>query len=402
MQQNTRWLTRTAYSGMFFFGVVMAVLGAVLPVLAGQAHIRLDQAGNLFLFMNFAMLISMLAAGPSMDRYGKKAVLVVGPVLVAGALALMAGAADYRALIGSVILLGLGGGALNGGTNTLVADLHEDPRQKSSALNLLGVFFGFGALFLPFVIGSVVKTLGLAAILYVTVAMSVAPAVVFGALTFPASRHAEGLALAEVGRLAKNRLVLALGFLLFFESGSEFIMGGFTSSYLTHELNASVSAASYLLAVYWGAIMLGRVISSRLVLKWKSSAMILGSALAGALGVAVLLAARSQWLAAAGVAIIGLSFASIYPVTLGFAGSRFEAYSGSVFGILFAIALVGGMTLPWAVGQLAQEHGLRAAFAIVIGDCLMIFLLQMIVSALSPAHVNPADAEGDQTRRQIA
>jgi fucose permease len=402
MPQRTAWLTRAAYSGMFFFGVVMAVLGAVLPVLAGQAHLELHQAGNLFLFMNFAMLISMLGAGPFMDRYGKKPVLVVGPVLVALALALIAGAAAYRTLIASVTLLGLGGGALNGGTNTLVADLHDDPREKSSALNLLGVFFGFGALFLPFVIGSLVKTLGLAAILYVTVAMSLVPASVFAALSFPPSRHAERLALVDVGRLAKNRLVLALGFLLFFESGSEFIMGGFTSSYLTRELGASVSAASYLLAVYWGAIMMGRVISSRLVLRWKSSAMILGSALGGAAGVAILLVARSQFVAAVGIAIIGLGFASIYPVTLGFAGSRFEAYSGSVFGILFAIALVGGMTLPWAVGQLAEMRGLRAALAIVIGDCLMIFLLQTIISAISPAHVNPPDAEANHARGQIA
>lgn len=402
MPQRTAWLTRTAYGGMFFFGVVMAVLGAVLPLLASQVHLELAQAGDLFLFMNFAMLVSMLGAGPFMDRFGKKPVLVAGPVLVALALALIARATAYPALVTSVILLGLGGGALNGGTNTLVADLHDDPREKSSALNLLGVFFGFGALFLPFVIGSLVKTLGLAAILYITMALSLVPAVVFAALAFPPSRHAEGLALAEVGRLASNRLVLALGFLLFFESGSEFIIGGFTSSYLTRELGASVSTASYLLAVYWGAIMLGRVISSRLVLHWKSSAMILGSALAGAAGVSILLVARSQSVAAAGITIVGLSFASIYPVTLGFAGSRFAAYSGSVFGILFAIALVGGMTLPWAVGQLAQTHGLRAALTIVTGDCLMIFVLQMVISAISSAHVNPPDAEADQARGQIA
>ena len=31
---------------------------------------------------------------------------------------------------------------------------HEDPRTKSAALNLLGIFFGFGALFLPFALGA--------------------------------------------------------------------------------------------------------------------------------------------------------------------------------------------------------------------------------------------------------
>lgn len=387
---RTEWLSRAASSGMFFFGVVMAVLGAVLPLLTEHVKLDLGQAGNLFLAMNFAMLASMLGVGPFMDRFGKKLVLVAAPVFVAAALALIAGAENYAMLITSVVLLGLGGGALNGGTNTLVADLHADPRQKSSALNLLGVFFGFGALFLPFAIGSLVRTLGLAIILYITMALSLAPAALFAALAFPPARHGEGLALAEVGRLAGNKLVLALGFLLFFESGSEFIVGGYTSSFLTREMGASVSAASYLLAVYWGAIMLGRVISSRLVLRWKSSAMILGSAVAGAAGVAILLMARSQVLAAAGIAVAGLAFASIYPVTLGFAGSRFESYSGSVFGILFGIALVGGMTLPWAVGQIAQSHGLRAGLTIVIGDCVMIFVLQMVISAIATAPADPA------------
>jgi FHS family glucose/mannose:H+ symporter-like MFS transporter len=383
MPVRADWLSRAAYSGMFFFGVVMAVLGAVLPSLTEKVKLDLGQTGNLFLAMNFAMLASGLVVGPFMDRFGKQPVLIAGPVIVAAALALIAGVASYVTLLVSVILLGLGGGALNSGANTLVADLHSDSRAKSSALNLLGVFFGFGALFLPFVIGSLVKIVGLASILYITSAMSLAPALLFMALAFPPPHHAKGMAFTEVAGLARNRLVLALGCLLFFESGNEFIVGGYTSSYLTRELNASVPAASYLLAVYWGAIMIGRVISSRLVMRAKPSAMILASAAGGAAGAAVLLTAQSQLIAGAGIAIIGLSFASIYPVMLGFAGSRFEAYSGSVFGILFAIALVGGMTLPWAVGQLAQLHGLRAALVIVGGDCVMIFLLQAIISVIS-------------------
>jgi len=162
-------------------------------------------------------------------------------------------------------------------------------------------------------------------------------------------------------------------------------MGGYTSSYLTRDLHSSVSSASYLLAVYWGAIMIGRTISSRLVLRWTSATMVLGSAIGGASGVAVLLAAHSLTLAAAGIVIVGLSFASVYPITLGSATSRFEAYSGTVVGILFAMALVGGMALPWVVGQIAQARGLRTALAVVTGGCIMIFILQMVISGIAAA-----------------
>ena len=69
---------------------------------------------------------------------------------------------ELRQLLLAVALLGLGGSALNGASNALVADLHEDPAAKSAALNRVGLFFGFGALFIPFAIGLLLRAAGLA------------------------------------------------------------------------------------------------------------------------------------------------------------------------------------------------------------------------------------------------
>ncbi|MBI3697862.1 MAG: MFS transporter [Acidobacteria bacterium] len=325
----------------------------------------------------------MLSLGPLTDRFGHRSVLVAGSLLVALALLLIAGAARYTTVLASAALLGIGGGALNGATNSLVADLHTEPRRKSAALSLLGVFFGFGALFLPFTIGSLLSALGLAPILYLALILSAAPAVVFLALAFPPPKQGQGLPLAETARLARHPLVLLLGFLLFFQSGNEFIVGGYTSTYLTLQLGISVSGASYLLAAYWGSIMVARVIFSRLLLRVKGSIVVLLSALCAAAGVIALLLASNATIAAVGVVLIGLGFASIYPTILGLAGSLFEGHSGTVFGILFAIALVGGMTMPWAVGQLAGARGLRMAMTVAVGNCLMIFLLELLVDRLS-------------------
>jgi len=43
----------------------------------------------------------------------------------------------------------------------------------------------------------------------------------------------------------------------------------------------------------------------------------------------------------------------VYPAVLGLAGSRFPAHSGTVFGVLFTMALTGGMTRPWVTGRAA-------------------------------------------------
>ncbi len=50
-----------------------------------------------------------------------------------------------------ILLFGLAAGALNGATNAVVADISEN--DKGANLSLLGVFFGIGALGMPFLLG---------------------------------------------------------------------------------------------------------------------------------------------------------------------------------------------------------------------------------------------------------
>lgn len=64
------WLSIAAYTGMFTFGIVMALLGAILPLISQRLHFGLAQAGNLFFALNLAMLITTLALGPLLDRFG--------------------------------------------------------------------------------------------------------------------------------------------------------------------------------------------------------------------------------------------------------------------------------------------------------------------------------------------
>ena len=171
-------LSIAAYSGMFVFGIVMALLGAILPALSEHLHFAVSDIGTLFLIMNFAMLVCSLVLGLAMDRFGMKPPLVLGPLLVAAALVLIVRAQAFTDLFPAVALLGIGGGALNGAANTLVADLHEDPQRKSAALNLVGVFFGLGALFLPFAIGALLARFSLATLL-VTAALLCAAAGIY-------------------------------------------------------------------------------------------------------------------------------------------------------------------------------------------------------------------------------
>jgi fucose permease len=373
---RTGWLTAACYGGMFAFGIVMAVIGALLPRLS----IGLVQSGNLFLGLTSTMLASMLFLGPAMDRFGKKLPLAAGAFLVALALALMAVSRTYESLLIAVALLGLGGGALNGGTNLLIADLHADARRKNSALSALGIFYGFGALCLPFVLGALVERLGAGPILWAAALAPFASAALFASLAFPPPKRAGGLPLGEVARFARNPLVLLFGFLLFFQSGNEFLIGGYTSTYLVREIGFNVRTASYLLAAYWAALMLARVVLARLLLHAKGPGVVILSGVGQVAGACLMIFAPSGAVAAAGVVVMGISFASVYPTVLGLAGARFEQASGTVFGILFAIALTGGMLLPWSAGRIAAAGGLRGVLVLAAAGGLLIALLQTVIA----------------------
>ncbi|HWC77469.1 MAG TPA: MFS transporter [Blastocatellia bacterium] len=379
-QSSTAWLNAAAASAVFVFGIVMALLGAILPMLAEQLNFDLARAGNLFLAMNFAVMVTMLGIGPLMDRSGKKPAMVAGAAVVALSLFWIARASTYERLLEGVFFLGVGGASLNAASNMLIADLYPDSRQKNSALNLLGVFFGIGGAFLPFVVGSLLRTLGLTNILLIAMMLTIGALVLFVAISFPRAVQGERFRVRKAAHVLRNPLVLLLGFVLFFQSGSEFIIAGYTSTYLGRYLDAPISTASYLLALYWGCIVLGRVASSRLLLTVRAATLVRASALGAACGALLLIFSSSTAVAALALAIIGLSFASIFPTVLGQAAGSFDSYLGTVLGVLFAISLVGGMTMPWAVGQIAEVQGLKFGLSLVAVSFVMIFGLELIIS----------------------
>ena len=364
-----------AYAGIFVFGIVMALLGAVMPVLSERITFDLADAGSLFLATNASMLFASLLVGPAMDRFGMKLPLTLGSMLVGAGLLGIAHAETFAALLPAAAVLGFGGGAINAGSNTLVADLHEDPDRKAAALNLLGVFFGFGALLLPFSVGVLLVRVGLGGLLVAAAALCGLTAIVAVTMRFPAAKQAHGLPFAEMRRFAAMPFVLVLALLLFFQSGNEFMLGGYFATFLTRELTLPVEDASYLLAAYWGAIMVSRIALSRVLVRLGPHPVVLGGAVLAAIGALTVAWAPSAPVAVAGVLLTGLALAGVFPTVLGIAGGASREHSGTVFGILFTAALTGGMTMPWLAGNLAESAGLRSVFLLVAANFLVIAAL---------------------------
>jgi fucose permease len=360
---SRRFLFACAALGLLTFGIVFTTLGSVLPSIILRFGIDKTQAGSLFLLMSFGILAASLVFGPLVDRYGYKGILLAAMVVVAFGLEWIAFASSLTTLRIAVMVTGFAGGIINGGTNALVADISG--ADRSAKLNLLGAFFGVGAVGVPFVLGILSDRYTQSAMLAGVGVVLLVPIVMIMSAGFPAPKQPQGFPIAQAGRLVGDPLLLLMGLILFFESGNEITVGGWTSTFVTEELAAPARNALLILSLYWTGMTVARFALGYILQRAAAIAVLFTWVAIAIVGALLMLTTHSLPVAAIGTFALGVGFAAMFPTVLGFIGDRYANLSGTAFSVAFAMALCGGMLLPYAAGVLGTHYGLRNAFAIV-------------------------------------
>ncbi len=366
-----------ACAGMFIFGIALVLLGTLfgLPEMRARLQLDLVRQGNLQALLLFGVFLATVVVGPLIDRFGNKAVLAISSVLVALALAGFASANSFHSAIAYALLLGIGGGGLNTSTNVLVSDVYGDDRGPM--LNVLGIFFGVGALLIPMLTSIVAAKIG--AVMLSAAAVATLCALAYMLLPFPAAREAHSFSWREAARVARYPGVLLFAFLLFFESGNEASLNGWTSTW-TGGLGAPEKTATAVLAAFQASMMAGRILAARLLRTITKPRLVFASGAGAVVGCAIMLLARSVSLMAVGVVLTGVAFAAIYPTTLAMAGDRYQRFSGTVFGVLFSIALLGGIAFPWGLGHVSNAFGLRVGIVLPLAGAAMICVMIAVIA----------------------
>jgi fucose permease len=348
---------------MLAFGIVLTTLGAVLPSIIERFGLDKAQAGELFLLMTMGIIAASLVFGPMVDRYGYRGILLAATALILAGLEGIAFAPTLASLRVSIVMIGFGGGIVNGATNALVADISSG--ERGANLNLLGVFFGISAVGVPFVLATLTGRFSQSTLLAGVGALVVVPFAVIAASRFPMPKQPQGFPIAAAGGLIKDPVMLLMCVILFLESGLELTVGGWISTFVKEVLGVEAGNALMILSLYWLGMMLTRIAVGN-ILRRASHIRVLYVLLAIALtGAALLLTTHNVAIAAAGVFLLGVGFAAMFPTVLGFIGDRYATLSGTAFSLAIAIALVGGMLLPYFAGILGGKYGMDGSFLIV-------------------------------------
>ncbi len=364
---HRHWLFVAAAAGMFTFGMVIAMLGTLFGLPAMRERLALDFAeqGALLGMLSMGLLVSSVIAGPLLDRLGAKLVLCAASLMVSGSLVGFALASGFATAAAAAVLLGAGGSWLNVGTNALVADVF--PEARGRWLNLLGVFFGVGALFVPLLVSLAFDALSVPGTMLVCASVAAATLAISAALRFPPPQSSAPFSLTDMLHTARCPGVMLFAVLLFFQSGNESSLSGWTSTYIG-SVGWSPRSGTVVLLGYWAMAIVGRSLSSRLQARIGKASLVLSSAALSVVGCLILLAgAGSLPLLTLGAWTTALALSAIFPTTLAMAGDRNPGAAGLVFGFLFSVSNVGAVLSPLVIGEVSQAAGVR--YGMVVPLC---------------------------------
>ena len=265
-------------------------------------------------------------------------------------------------------LVGVMLGGMEVGGNTLLVWVHG--LKVGPYMNVLHFFFGVGAIIAPIIVARMALESGDIRGVYWLLALIALPVGVWLVrLQGPRAASAAGTSEIPPG---DYYLVFMVAMLLFLYVGAEVSYGGWIFTYTVSQFGEAMAGTAVMLtSAFWGALTLGRLISIPLAVRIKPRIVLVGD-LVGCLISIGLIALWPESLTVIWVGTIGLGFfmAAFFPTTVTFAGQRMQI-NGKVSSCFFVGAGIGGMILPWAIGQLFETVGPSVTITLIFIDLLV-------------------------------
>lgn len=354
------------YAAFIALGLAVSALGPTLPGLAEQTSVSLKAISILFTARGFGFLVGALLAGRLYDRVTGHRLMALALVMMGLMMASVPFIPVLWLLVAIMFLLGLFEPGVDVGGNTLIVWLHQ--HKVAPFMNGLHFFFGIGAFVSPIIVAWAIRVSGEVQWAFWALGFLIfLPALFIIRQPSPTAPVVE----ATDPREQTNWLLVSLIAIFFFlYAGSEVAYGGWIFTYTTALGLSSEASAAILTSVFWGSLTAGRLLSIPLATRFRNRTIIFADLIGCLASVGLILvwreSATAVWLGTIG---LGLSMASVFPTTLSLA-ERHLHVSGKTTSYFFVGASLGGMSIPWFIGQQFEAVGPLATM-IIIFICLV-------------------------------
>ncbi|MFL6350489.1 MAG: MFS transporter [Bryobacteraceae bacterium] len=366
-------------SGFFLVGTLIA-LPASLSI-AWHYHIGTppELIGLHFLALNIGYVIAAATAQRLLARVSIRSIALFACTICFLSLLALSFLAPPVVPLCRIVGLGFVGVSAGALVTALLYGLEPYyQRAPGAAASICGVFFRCGCLLTSLVGGTSYFT---GCVHIETALLAIVPLVYF--VVYATNRDPP--ALASVKERLRHGLedlrsiaAVLFSFVLFFQFSNEWAIAGWLPLYLIHRLGMNPAWAILVLAVYFFALLLGRLAAQRMVPFVNHRRLLLVSITFSILGYLLLTVAGSLVGAALAVVVIGIGFGSVYPLIVESLDERFAYHPGFYNGI-FSIAITGAMTAPWLGGYVESYFGMRYVMLIPALGSIAVFILTLLI-----------------------
>ena len=366
--------TLLTYGMAVAFGFALAALGPAMPLIREDLDITRTVGGLHFTALAAGSVVAGLASERLTVRWGRRAVFWAGGTgVAAGAVIVGAGWHPAITLVGSIVLGTFGALMLTTGQAAL-SDHHGPNRPV--AITEVNTAMSIGAVVPALLVGA-----------FVAVGLGWRPAFLAPLaiwLLLVSTRHRQPFPPPVPLRSPSRRQSLPRSYWIYWAAlvpavGAEWSIGAWGAGFLVDVAGTTEAAAALLMTVFFGAMVVGRVVGARVARSADPVVVLYASTGVAGAGSLLLLIAQSAVVAVSGLLIAGLGLSMLFPMVLALAMSTAPGRADAASARAFVAGGSAVLVAPVTLGAVADQTGIRAAFGVV--PALLVALALVVVVA---------------------
>lgn len=378
MKKNSFLLMFAVYAAFFALGLPDGAFGVAWPGIRYEMGLPLERAALLTATNSIFYSLAAWQTGRLAARFRVENLNGLGILLMLAGILGFSFAPDIRWLTAAAVVLGTGMGTVDSGVNAFAAK-----NFSARHMSWLHCFWGLGGAISPIIVSQMMlyydwragyhAVFAIQAAIGVFVLVSIA-AGIWRVPEREKENSAENFSQKKFLKARRFQVLQWLIFLLYV--AFEYAVTFWTVSVLLESRGLEIDVAALYPAVYLGFMVAGRFASGYLTAYVRGSNLIrLGLAVSAA-GLCVMIFTNNI----AGMALIGLGFAPVFPCLMHETKRRFDpALLPKLVGMQVAAAGAGAALCAPVMGWILAEISLEALFPTVIALVAVTFFMNEII-----------------------
>lgn len=372
-------------------GLGQLVVGTVMEPMVNAYGVQYGDGGQLVMHQFLGSMTGVLLAPLLLRRLGKKPLLLLGFSALATVELIYFLHPSWSFMLTVAPIAGFGFGTIEAVVGAFI--IGTAAGSANVAMSRIELFFGIGAALMPFIGAAFIAggywnaPFALVSILAVTACLVWAvwwPRVLDAPEGYAADK---GKQIPRAARLTSLNVLVAGALFFLVYVGFEMSFLHYLPSLLVQDHGLTDAVASLSLSIFWGAMVIGRLVSGQMADRWGGGVYLLVTC-----GVALVCFVLLDGIipTMAGIYLLvfaaGLAMSGMFSVALVFVNRAVPGMTEKATSLMMAAGGIGGALMPRLTGGLIDGRGTDAAWQLFIGYAVL--MLAVAIWAIWGARIN--------------